>query len=440
MKSPFSSKTLFHPRFRLLWRGLIPVLLAYSLGVVDFFGTFFKGSPFEEELPTAAPPVEEAQKEPEVPDTGPWDETLEMAEGDTLMGILTQKGIPSPQSCDAIAALKPFFNPRDLKIGQELSIRYAASAIPNTFDLLEISLRPEVGSVLHVVRQTDGSFKAIQEKKQLSYQDVIVQGTISVSLYRDALKEGADPRILHEMIRAFSYDVNFQLDFQPGDSFTLFYREAVDEEAGISRPDALFFATLTLSGKTYKVYRFSPQKGEAYFYTEKGASVRKDLLKTPVDGARLSSGFGKRRHPILGYTKFHKGVDFAAPKGTPIMAAGHGVVEKAFFNKAYGNYILIRHNSGYKTAYAHLSRYARGVSPGRRVKQGDIIGYIGSTGRSTGPHLHFEVIQNGKQINPQLVKLMPGSSLRGKDLRAFQAYVATVHQDFKTTLAKGEVD
>lgn len=442
-KDVFSEKKLFHPRSRLFWRGLIPILLAYSIGFADFFIPFFKKHVSEAPVVVIPPEIEKA---PEIPDIGPWDETLEMGEGDTLMGILTKLHISTIQSHEAVTALRPLFDPRDLKVGQEISIQYAKSPssgknLENTYDLLEISLRPDVGYAFRVIRQKDGSFKAIKEKKELAYQDVIVQGSISVSLYRDALKEGADPQVLHEMIRAFSYDVNFQLDFQPGDKFSLFYREAVDEETGMSRPEKLFFATLTLSGKVYKIYRFSSPKGSAQFYTESGASVHKDLLKTPVDGARLSSRFGKRRHPILGYTKFHKGVDFAAPTGTPVMAAGNGTVEKAFFNKAYGNYVLVRHeNSGYKTAYAHLSRYARGTRPGRKVKQGDIIGYIGSTGRTTGPHLHFELIKGGKQINPQLVKLMPGSSLSGKELKAFRSFVAQVNQDFNVTLTKGDED
>lgn len=438
----FSPQKFFHPKFRLLWRGVIPILLAYSLGVIDFFSFSLEKSPQEEASVISFPP-EGLEKKVELPDTGPWDETLEIGEGDTLMAILTKIGIPSSQSFEAIAALKPLFNPRELKAGQEISVRYTlpvSGKNPKIYDLLEISLRPDVGYAFHVTRQTNGSFQATREKKELAYQDVIVQGSISMSLYRDALREGADPQVLHEVIRAFSYDVNFQLDFHPGDAFCLFYREAIDEETGMSRPEGLFFATLTLGGKVHKIYRFASQKGESGFYTETGASVRKDLLKTPVDGARLSSRFGKRRHPILGYTKFHKGVDFAAPTGTPIMAAGNGVIEKAFFNKAYGNYILIRHNSGYKTAYAHLSRYARGVRPGRHVKQGDIIGYIGSTGRSTGPHLHFELIQGGKQINPQLVKLMPGSALNGQELQAFRAYTVKVQKEFNETLEKGDGD
>ncbi|MGL5783992.1 MAG: M23 family metallopeptidase [Alphaproteobacteria bacterium] len=429
-----------------VWLGIFAVVLAYSLAFYEFLaGRLPQTTSSESEALETLTPQSEGILTGE-PDPGPWNETLTIKEGDTFMGVLVRLRINPAQAYEMIQALKRFFDPRELKIEQEIEVTYAAppsnacnetNKLPNPqptpskiYDLLEVSLRPEIGSRLRVTRQKNGSFEAVKEAIQLKKQKTLVEGAISVSLYRDALKEGASPQVLHEMIRAFSYDVNFQLDFQPGDQFALYYDTWVDEETGQSQSGKLLGATLTLSGKIYQIYRYKTAHGEE-FYNEYGASVRKDLLKTPIDGARLSSAFGKRHHPILGYTKMHKGVDFAAPRGTPIMAAGRGVVERASVYGSYGNYILIRHDASvYKTAYAHLSRYAKGMRKGKRVKQGEIIGYVGTTGRSSGPHLHFEVIKQGQQINPQSVKLLPGQSLQGAELKKFKQHIQTMLKAF----------
>jgi murein DD-endopeptidase MepM/ murein hydrolase activator NlpD len=426
-----------------VWLGALAITLAYGLAFIDFLAGRISETPSSEtETEQTLAPQPEEGLTPET-DPGPWSETLTIKEGDTLMVVLLRLGINPRQAHEMIQALKRFFDPRELRVEQEIEVTYAAptqetasahgvgATLPKNYDLQEVSLRPEIGSRLRVTRQKNGTFEAVKEAIQLKKQKTAIEGTISVSLYRDALKEGASPQVLHEMIRAFSYDVNFQLDFQPGDRFSLSYDTWVDEETGQSQSGKLLSATLNLSGKVYQIYRYKTAYGEE-FYNEHGASVRKDLLKTPIDGARLSSGFGKRHHPILGYTKMHKGVDFAAPKGTPIMAAGRGVVERASAYGSYGNYILIRHDhSVYKTAYAHLSRYAKGMRKGKHVKQGEIIGYVGTTGRSSGPHLHFEVIKQGQQINPRLVKLLPGQSLQGAELKKFKKVVQTMLKAFQ---------
>jgi murein DD-endopeptidase MepM/ murein hydrolase activator NlpD len=193
---------------------------------------------------------------------------------------------------------------------------------------------------------------------------------------------------------------------------------------------------MTLSGKELAYYQYTPKSGITDYFNPQGQSVRKTLMRTPINGARLSSGFGKRKHPILGYTKMHRGTDFAAPTGTPIMAAGDGVVDFIGRNGAYGKYIRIRHNSSYKTAYAHMSGFKRGLKQGDRVKQGDTIGYVGTTGRSTGPHLHYEVLENGKQRNPMSVKLPAGEKLEGQDLKRFAASLPALQQ--RIAVARGE--
>ena len=187
-----------------------------------------------------------------------------------------------------------------------------------------------------------------------------------------------------------------------------------------------------LSGKEFRLYRHETSDGEVDYFDAKGRSSRKALIMTPIDGARISSGFGRRKHPILGYTKMHRGTDFAAPSGTPVYAAGNGVVEKAGRNGGYGQYIRIRHNGTYKTAYAHLSGYARGITSGARVKQGEVIGYVGTTGRSTGPHLHYEVLLENKQINPKKLNLPSGRTLTGKELARFNAARGALENRYAT--------
>ncbi|WP_373090167.1 M23 family metallopeptidase, partial [Sneathiella sp.] len=245
-----------------------------------------------------------------------------------------------------------------------------------------------------------------------------------------------------DLIRIFSYDVDFQREIQPGDSFEVYFERFSDENGDILKDGAIHWASMTLSGKKISLYRFkTDDDGFTDYYDEQGRSVKKSLMRTPIDGARLTSGFGKRKHPVLGYTKMHRGVDFGARRGTPIMAAGNGVIERASRYGSFGNYVLIRHNNEYETAYAHMKKFAKGIHKGSHVKQGQIIGYVGTTGRSTGPHLHYEVHKNNRQINPLSVKLPAGRKLTGKMLTAFSAYADEIRQevtgaDLETKLAK----
>jgi murein DD-endopeptidase MepM/ murein hydrolase activator NlpD len=248
-------------------------------------------------------------------------------------------------------------------------------------------------------------------------QFVHFRGSIQSSLFEAALAQGVPPALLSDMIKVFSYDVDFQRDIQPDDQFELIYERGADKKA----PNKLIYASLTLSGKPIALYRYTDLQGVTDYYTRDGESARKALLKTPVDGARISSGFGRRFHPILHYTTQHKGIDFAVMTGTPVMAAGNGVVETAGSNGAYGLYVKIKHDASHETAYAHLSRLAPGIRPGHQVTQGQTIGLSGSTGRSTGPHLHYEVLVNDSQTNPMSVKFQSGRKLTGKELARFQA-------------------
>jgi len=218
-----------------------------------------------------------------------------------------------------------------------------------------------------------------------------------------------------------SYDVDFQREIHPGDTFEVFYANGITEDVRPRGRGTLLFSSLTTGGKKRSYYRFTTKDGQTDYYNDKGVSSKKPLMRTPIDGARISSGFGMRRHPILGYSKMHTGTDFAAPSGTPILAAGDGVVDYAARKGGYGNYVRLRHENGVKTAYAHMKRFAKGLKKGKRVRQGQVIGFVGTTGRSTGPHLHYEVLIKGKKRNPLKVKIAgSGRKLTGKDKRAFE--------------------
>jgi murein DD-endopeptidase MepM/ murein hydrolase activator NlpD len=223
------------------------------------------------------------------------------------------------------------------------------------------------------------------------------------------------------MIRMFSYSIDFQREIHPGDTFEVFFDRKYDDQGVAVKEGQIAYASLTVEGKSHRLWRFKTADGNWDYYDENGNSMKKFLMKTPVDGARISSGFGMRKHPILGFTKFHEGVDFAAPKGTPIYAAGDGVVKIAGWVNGYGNFVELGHANRYETAYGHMSAFAKGIRPGVRVHQGQVIGYVGSTGRSTGPHLHYEIHIAGKKVNPLGVKVATGIKLSGKQLAAFKA-------------------
>jgi len=351
--------------------------------------------------------------------------TLTVAPGDTLMGLLTDAGIDRREAYDAITALRDVFRPRDLRIGQDIELSLAPASGGGTQGagpeprLISFGLQPSVERDVRVSRDGGSGFLALSIDRPLEQRRVGARGTIESSLSVAGQKAGLPMKVLAELIRMYSFDVDFQRDLRRGDSFEVLYSAMFEQDGALARPDDILYAALTLSGKRIELYRFTPKGHDTDYFDPKGDSVRKTLMRTPIDGARLSSRFGMRKHPILGYSKMHRGVDFAAPKGTPIYAAGDGVIESAGRNGGYGNYVRIRHNGTYKTAYAHMKRIRKGIRKGKRVSQGQVIGYVGSTGRSTGPHLHYEVLVNGRQISPRKVKLPSGEKLKGKKLEAY---------------------
>ncbi len=254
---------------------------------------------------------------------------------------------------------------------------------------------------------------------KLEKRIIYSENSILKSLYKSAMNEKVPPSIIIEFARIYGFQVDFQRDIRKKDKFQIMYEAFVDENERLIESGNILFANLILSGEDNSLYYYDGENNSGH-YDKNGKSVRKALMKTPINGARLSSPFGMRKHPIDGFNKMHKGTDFAAPTGTPIMASGSGVVKKASWCGGGGNCIVIKHNSTYQTIYAHMSKFAKGIRGGVRVKQGQTIGYVGSTGKSTGPHLHYEVLINGKRVNSQTLKLPSGKILKGEDRKIFE--------------------
>ncbi len=353
----------------------------------------------------------------------PFVRSVVVKRGSTLMNTLLAAGAGRDQAYEAIAALEEIFNPRTLRAGQaiEIGLRPGAddSAAPELMSVT-IPINPE--QKVAAIRRDGGGFEHDEIAISLERDYVRAEGTIEDSLFLASERAGVPARLIMDMIRVFSWDVDFQRDIREGDKFEILYERFRNDAGEAVKNGEIVLASMTLSGKEIRFYRHVVEDGTIDYFDANGQSVRKALLRTPVDGARLSSRYGRRRDPILGYTKMHRGLDFAAPSGTPIMAAGDGMVESAGRNGAYGLYIRIRHNSTYKTAYAHLKSLARGVRTGTRVTQGQTIGFVGSTGRSTGPHLHYEVLEGGQQTNPLNVKLPTGKKLEGDELAGFETH------------------
>ena len=254
---------------------------------------------------------------------------------------------------------------------------------------------------------------------KLNRKEIVLSNTIKNNLYSSAIQAGIEPNIIVEFANIFGFEVDFQRDIRTGDTFEVYYEQFVDDKNVVRSTGKIIYASMLVNNKELSLYNFEYDNKKGYYDVD-GKSVIKTLMKTPINGARLSSSFGIRKHPILGYNKLHQGTDFAAPTGTPIMASGSGVILRAQKYKGYGNYVSIKHNTTYVTAYGHMSKFGRGIKKGVRINQGRIIGYVGSTGMSTGPHLHYEVIKNGKRINSQRLKLPSGKILNNEARNKFE--------------------
>ncbi len=350
-----------------------------------------------------------------------------IAPGDTMMNLLTDIGIERQDAYYAIEAFGDVYDPRRIRAGQEFNVEYEVlppveqGSADDQLRLINLSMRTAPDREV-LVRWDNAAEDFVGEARDIELTERFVRGraTIDSSLYLSANDIGVPDAVTVEMIRLFSHSVDFQRDIRQGDSFDVFYSRRYDEDDEPVMMGDVLYASMTTRGRERALYRFTtPDDGLTDYYDEDGQSMRSFLMRTPIDGARISSTFGPRRHPVLGYNRMHKGTDFAAPTGTPIYAAGNGTVVRASRYGSYGNYVRIRHANGYETAYAHLNGYGPGIRSGVRVEQGQVIGYVGATGRVTGAHLHYEVLYNDEQVNPQTIDLPSGRRLEGDVLEAF---------------------
>lgn len=343
---------------------------------------------------------------------------LRVGSGETLAGLLVRAGASQSETHAALVSLNQVYDPRRLRPGQSINLFFQREGEGPR--LTGLAFRSEPGVSVTANRTTSGGFAAREVEMPLTFEIARIAAPVETSLYASALGLGATDREIAALADAFSYDVDFQRDVRAGDQFELVFERFYDDENNTVRTGELLFVSLESRRGSRAFYSFlAPGESRPDWYDSEGKSARRFLMKTPINGARLSSGFGMRRHPILGYSRMHRGTDFAAPTGTPILAAGEGVVVRAGPFGTYGNYIRLRHGDGYETAYAHLSRFARGIRAGTRVRQGQIIGYVGTTGRSTGPHLHYEVMRRGQSINPMSLRASTSRNLEGRSLELF---------------------
>jgi len=340
-----------------------------------------------------------------------------ISSGETFDKILNNYSIPNEEINRIKSKLNSDYDINNLKLNLEIKITIDQSNNKKITSFLFPVSRTEK---IQLTRNLDSN---LFEKKiiitNLNKKIIFKEGKITQSLYKTAIDLNVNPNVIIEFAKIYGFQVDFQRDIRKNDNFQIMYEVFEDDDGKVFETGNIIFADLKLSGKNNALYYFE-NKGSEGHYDENGQSVEKALMKTPINGARLSSAFGMRKHPIDGFNKMHRGTDFAAPMGTPIMASGSGLIKRARWCGGGGNCIKIKHNSTYETIYAHMKNFAKGIKEGIRVKQGQIIGYVGSTGKSTGPHLHYEVVVNGKKVNSQKLKLPSGKTLKGKERKIFE--------------------
>ena len=339
-------------------------------------------------------------------------------EGDNFESIINKLKLSKKEKKLFLETVKKNKEIRILKPGQKIYFKIDKKDILTIVEFrVEINKKKEINFVKDFNSKKFNSNVLEKElEKVISYKE----SKITNSLYQTAISLKIKPNIIIEFARLYGFQVDFQRDIWKDDSFQVIYEEFLNKDEEVVETGNIIFANLNLQNEDLKLYRHEYEKNKIDYFDENGKSMRKTLMKTPINGARLSSSFGKRKHPILGFTKMHTGTDFAAPTGTPILASGDGLVVRAKWCGGGGNCVKIKHNRVYQTVYAHMSKFGKGIKKGARVKQGQIIGYVGSTGLSTGPHLHYEVIENGKKINSQKLKLPSGKVLKGDNRKVFE--------------------
>jgi murein DD-endopeptidase MepM/ murein hydrolase activator NlpD len=411
---------------------LTPRAMAYGGGVIALACvgalTFGLARPLATQAPTpeALAALQHAafnQAETPLGLTRPQSVLVKVLYGETLESAIERAGARPEEARLAVASLGQAMDTVNIKAGMAIE---AAIAAPRTrrgdTRLVSLSMRTGAASTITLSRTFDGALHLRPLVEKVIAETTVADGEITGSLYESALKLGASPTIISQTSNLFAHKLDFQRDIKPGDPFKLVFDRKVTESGRTIETGALEYAEV----RGAKFYRFKRDQGPAEYFDETGKNIKGFLLRTPVDGARMTSSFGKRRHPILGYARAHKGVDFGAGTGTPVVSAGDGVVVEARRWSGYGNWLRIRHSGGWETGYAHLSRYAKGLRAGQRVRQGQVVAYVGSTGMSTGPHLHYEVWLKGQRVNPVGAKVPQGTVLAGVELARFKEAKARI--------------
>jgi len=343
---------------------------------------------------------------------------IKVVAGDSLQKILLKEKISKEEVNKIYQKTKGIIDLTKIRQGQTITVIFRIKQNKPSISRITFQVDELSTAYIYYRNKTD-DYEVRLNQKNLEKVNFLAKGVIVNSLFASAQKIDVDAEVIVEFARIFGFEIDFQRDIRKNDEFQIFYERFEDDEGENFKNGNILFAYLKNSGREIKLYRYKDSKNNIGYFTPDGKSIEKALMKTPINGARLSSGFGFRKHPILGYNKLHQGTDFAARRGTPVMASGSGTVERASWFGAYGKYVRIRHNSTYKTAYAHLSKFGRNIKAGKKVRQGQIIGYVGSTGRSTGPHLHYEVLVNNKRINSQRLKLPSGKKLSKNEMGNF---------------------
>ena len=345
----------------------------------------------------------------------------EIKSGESIQKILQKLKIKNNEIQLVINHFKKYGNPNQLLVGNRIDIVVKENLSKKDNSIVKFSIPITKSTTIEIIRDEEDKITSKKIITKLYKRKILAENIIIKNLYSSAIKAKINPDTIIEFARIFGFEIDFQRDIRKNDYFKIIYDKFFDENGEFVKSGPIFYAHMSVNGREITLYKFGNDKNYGYFDIN-GKSVEKALMKTPINGARLSSSFGMRKHPILGFTKMHKGTDFAAKSGTPIMASGSGTIVSAKWCGGGGNCIKIKHNSTYTTIYAHMKSFAKGIKKNKKVKQGQIIGYVGSTGMSTGPHLHYEVLINGKKVNSQKLKLPSGKVLKDNERKMFEIH------------------
>jgi murein DD-endopeptidase MepM/ murein hydrolase activator NlpD len=345
----------------------------------------------------------------------------EIKKGDTIQNILKRNNVNNTETQTVINQYKKYGNPNKLLTGNKIDITIEKNPFKKKNSIIKFSAQITKSTTIDINKNDENKIVSKKIITKLYKKKTLSENVIKNNLYTSATEAGINPDTIIEFARIFGFEIDFQRDIRKNDYFKIVYDKYFDENGLFIKSGSILYAHMSVNGREITLYQFGDDDVYGYFDIN-GKSVEKALMKTPINGARLSSSFGMRKHPILGFTKLHTGTDFAAPSGTPIMASGSGTITRAKWCGGGGNCIKIKHNSTYETVYAHMKSFAAGMKPGKKVRQGQIIGYVGSTGMSTGPHLHYEVIINGKKVNSQKLKLPSGKVLKDNERTKFEIH------------------